>query len=498
MNYIIYIPTGLNSPMLEILLSEAQKLINMKKKVEIVLLNHDDIFACSKNIFSQKYISQASSEKIKLGLKTLIGNFKVDYIKIKDQYEKIINKTSFSDSEKFKNFKFENVDFGNAVFSSYVGLSRDTNFDGYLKTYSCKNLLISSLNIYFYFKKKIFNNKCKIILYNGRHNEARPIVRLCQNKKILLNVLEFSGDGEKNVGVRRFINHLPTDLKDMEKIIKDFWKYSASKNNKCDYYFKYKKAGRIINDRASYILKQEKKLLPNGWDKTKKNIVYFTSSQDEYSCLGGIYDHTIYKNQHESIIKIVNSFKKLNDKSYNLFIRCHPYLEKVFWKYNQDIINIHDPKNKIFVIKPSSPVSSYEMLFQSDKVITYNSQTGIEAVYWEKPSIILGRRIYENLNCVYQPKNHNDTMNLIFRKNLKAKEKLGALKFASYWVEGGYTYNDFTGSMKLGYKFKKKKIVNTYFVKTLYLMAKGMQYYFYNFILNYQFGKILILFKKSD
>lgn len=492
MKHLVFIPTGLNSPMLEILLSEAQKLINEKKSVEIILLDHSKkVFACSKNIFSQRFISFSSNEKIKYGIKKLTGYYEIKHISNNNNYKKITDKINFKDSETFKKFKYEDVDFGNAVFSSYVGLSRDANFDGFLKVYSCKNLLISSLNIYFFFKQKILKNKCKIILFNGRHNEARPIVRLCQKNKILLDVLEFSGDGEKNIGVRRFNNHLPTDLVEMEKVIKDFWKYKSPKSNKCDYYFKYKKAGRVINDRASYILKQKKKLLPNQWDKKKKNIVYFTSSQDEYSCLGGIYDKTIYKNQNESIFRIVKDFKKINKNKYNLFIRCHPYLEKVFWKYNQDIINLHDPENKVFVINPGSLVSSYEMLLNADKVLTYNSQTGIEAVYWEKPSIILGRRIYENLNCVYKPKNHEDVLRLLFKDNLKAKSKLGSIIYASYWVDGGFTYNTFSGSMKLGYKFKRKFISNSFSIRCLYLISKTVQYYIYNYILNYQFGKIL-------
>ena len=41
--------------------------------------------------------------------------------------------------DKLKNFKFENIDFGNSVFSSYVGLSRDAEFEGLLRSYSCKD-----------------------------------------------------------------------------------------------------------------------------------------------------------------------------------------------------------------------------------------------------------------------------------------------------------------------------------------------------------------------
>tara|TARA_B110000008_G_scaffold278672_1_gene323159 strand:- start:1665 stop:3149 length:1485 start_codon:yes stop_codon:yes gene_type:complete len=494
MIYYIYIPTGLNTPMLEILLSEAQELIHKKKIVEFIVFKPGEVFTCSKNIFSQKFISIASEEKIKKGLKKINGNYKISYISNKKKYPEIIRKVNLKNTKNIKKFNFEGIDFGNAINSSYIGLSRDAEFDGLLKHYSLRNLLNSSLNIYFFFKEKL-KVKSKVILYNGRHNESRPIVRYCNKNNISIDVMEFSGDGEKNIGVRRFKNHLPTDLKNMEKLIKDFWKYKSPRDNKCDYYFKYKRAGRVINDRVSYILKQTKKLLPVGWDKNKKNIVYFTSSQDEYSCLGGVYDQTIYKNQNESIFKIVNDFKRIRNKKYNLFIRCHPYLKDVFWNYNKDVINLHDPKNNIFVVKPDSPVSSYEMLLGADKVLTYNSQTGIEAVYWQKPSIILGRRVYENLNCVYKPKNHKKLLQLLFNDNLKPKPKLGSIIYASYWVDGGFTYKSFSGSMKTGYKFKNKSIVNSFFIKILYLIAKGTQYYFYNYFLNYKFGKILKLLK---
>ena len=57
----------------------------------------------------------------------------------------------------------------------------------------------------------------------------------------------------------------------------------------------------------------------------------------------------------------------------------------------------------------------------ADKVISYNSLMGIEAVYWGKPSILLGRRPYENLEVVYKPKNHLSVMNLIFKKTYYQK-----------------------------------------------------------------------------
>ena len=50
------------------------------------------------------------------------------------------------------------------------------------------------------------------------------------------------------------------------------------------------------------------------WDQKKRNIVYFTSSQDEYAALGGEYDQLVYKDQFDSIKKIADSIKKEKNK----------------------------------------------------------------------------------------------------------------------------------------------------------------------------------------
>ena len=53
-NSLVYIPNGLNSPELEILLSVAQNEINIKNKVYIVVCSGNDNYACSKNLYSSK------------------------------------------------------------------------------------------------------------------------------------------------------------------------------------------------------------------------------------------------------------------------------------------------------------------------------------------------------------------------------------------------------------------------------------------------------------
>ena len=105
--------------------------------------------------------------------------------------------------------------------SSYLGLSRDANLEGLISENSLNKIINTSLNIYFFFKN---NNSKKYVvyLYNGRHSEYRPIVRLCKNLKINCFILEFCGDGEKNIGIQEFEKSLPTDLKPMKNLLNNF------------------------------------------------------------------------------------------------------------------------------------------------------------------------------------------------------------------------------------------------------------------------------------
>ena len=61
------------------------------------------------------------------------------------------------------------------------------------------------------------NNVIKFANGGDRNDKTTPENVYCNKNNISIDVMEFSGDGEKNIGVRRFKNHLPTDLKNMEK-----------------------------------------------------------------------------------------------------------------------------------------------------------------------------------------------------------------------------------------------------------------------------------------
>jgi hypothetical protein len=58
-------------------------------------------------------------------------------------------------------------------------------------------------------------------------------------------------------------------------------------------------------------------------------------------------------------------------------------------------------------------------MLDSPKIITFGSTLGIEATFWGKPSINLGKSLYMNMDVTYNCKSHDETMNYIFNENLK-------------------------------------------------------------------------------
>ena len=228
MKTLVYIPVGLNSPELEILLSKCQKILNKKEKLVIIRCSGHNGYACSKNIFFSKNICSTCKHLTNKGIEKLSGDFEILHT------PKILLRRNFKNrvfsKENIKNIKYKKFDLGASIYSSYIGLSRDHELDGYLSQSALERLSNTSKTFYDFFENYLNKNKIsKIILYNGRHNEYRPLLRIAQMKKIKSEIMEFSGDGKNGKGVRSFFNHLPTDINYLYELIVNNWIRSKKK-----------------------------------------------------------------------------------------------------------------------------------------------------------------------------------------------------------------------------------------------------------------------------
>ena len=66
---------------------------------------------------------------------------------------------------------------------------------------------------------------------------------------------------------------------------------------------------------------------------------------------------------------------------------------------------------------------------------------GVEAVYWEKPSILAGMCFYRELGCTYNPETHVELMEML-GADLEPKDREPAIMFGYYLLNFGIKLKD--------------------------------------------------------
>jgi hypothetical protein len=487
MSIIVHIPTGLTTPELEILLAKAQKAIDEGKQTTVVTCAGGPGYACSWNIYGLRPICTVCKSRCQRGLSRLRGKF--EHIETPVQIE-IPNRTSerndlLKNRWRIKKHLFEGADVGQAAYASYIGLSRDQDLEGHLASWSLNKLVATSEQLVRWFRELLRReNPEKVVTYNGRLNQYRPLVRVAQQEKIPIEVMEFSG--QESDCVYTFRDELPQHMDLLQWTIETAWKNFKGDLEKSAFeYFTFKSAGAVTNDR-SYVQGQNKDLMPDGWDSTKHNVAIFNSSEDEFAAFGGEYDETIYRNQTEAFSRLCSSLK--NDKDIMLWLRIHPNLASVQWSFAQKLLQLESHHSNVRVIAPDSPVSTYRLLEACDTAVTSGGTMAVEAAYWGKPSILVGRAVYERLGSCYFPRTHEEVVALVRDRNLKPLPKEGALKVAIYFMKGGTSIPYFGGNRKRGFDFDGKHILKTTFETICYNLSKGFEKYVLGNWVNYKFG----------
>ena len=223
---LVYMPSGLNTPESEILLCNAQKEILKKKQVEILICRGGKNYYCSNNIYSSRLICIACKKKTQKYLSELNGDFKT--IKTPKIYKLTdLPKKKFT-LNNIVSYKYKKCDNGLGAYSSYTNTTKDRDIEGYFgqkilnKLINCSNNLT---NFFFKFLKE--KNYEKIIMFNGRMNDYRPLLRVGNILKTKVENLEFNGNRNQ---VLNFENKLPIDQEFVAKKINKFWKRKKRRN----------------------------------------------------------------------------------------------------------------------------------------------------------------------------------------------------------------------------------------------------------------------------
>lgn len=381
---------------------------------------------------------------------------------------------SFQNIEDLKQFERNGIEIGMAAASSLISITNDLSPDTEIYKELINSIIHSTIIVAITFERYLDELKPDLVYFrNGRVAVYRPVLRLCQQRGIPFRV--------HDRGSNKFRYSLGNNIRHSFEMINEQIHQAWDEGDPIE---KYKIAEQYYNERRqgkelswkSFVKGQVIGELPDGWDDTKYNIVFFTSSMAEYAAVSsGINLNILFDSQPVAVLEIAEYLSACPD--INFYVRLHPNLlnqsenEKNIWS------SMKHPN--IRFIYPDSEVSTYTLIDQSNIIMSYRSMVSIEASFSEKPSIILSRTWYEQLNAVYIPKNKADLFEMLTSKTLEAKPKEGSSMFGYYMKTFGidhklYTPNDLhSGSFKgvdlqiepwisRFYKINRKRVIRVY------------------------------------
>lgn len=463
MKYLVYSSTSSLSPHFGVLLDEAEKLFNEGHDVSFAYCD-GIIDTCFVNMEANPAICKVCKFQYKHTLNSLARG--INIIPMKNRVSEGEFDFEYFSIKDIKKLKYKDVYIGYAVLSSYITLTRNPTpkitdesriyFDHLLQQ-TC--VLINSI------VELIDKVKPDVIsIFNGRFFEVRPFYDIAKalNIKIICN--EVVGGFGANDPYRKvkFYDSLPHNIKLYEKRINELWEESKlqleEKKELGKSFYENRRGGISAGDKV-YTMFQEAGKLPLNWDSNKKNIVIFNSSEDEFAAVGSDYDsYSLFESQLEGIRYILSSVK---NEDYYFYLRVHPNLSSIQYSYHTDLYELENVYDNITVIKATDTISTYSLMDAAEKIIVFGSTTGIEAVYWGKPVILLAGAMYYYLDVCYVPESRENISELIVGE-LTAKDNFVAIKLGYYMMD-----REFLSEAPIYYDLNS--ISYSFFGRTFYL-----------------------------
>ena len=372
----------------------------------------------------------------------------------------------FHSIQELKQIEYKNVKIGYAVISSYLTLSRNLNplFDETFIKYMDECLTLSQ-QYTDVVRQIIVDTKPDVVAcFNARHFETRPII----DSSIDLGIPHLSYEitfNENSQPVKTTFHTTPHNVIENTQIINNLWDSDflpTEEKIKIAQQFFFKRKNSIPSGDKLYVKDQKTGLLPDNFDKSKHNILILNSSEDEFASLGEEFENnTFFPSQLDGIKYFIDKYKSLPD--YHFFLRVHPNLKNVKYQYHTKLYELFNNIDNFTIIPADSPISTYAMIDNCNKVVVFGSTTGPEAAYWGRPVILLSYCIYSLLDICYTPKTFEELDQLVLDKNLPKKDIIGTLKYGYYRLN-----NEYESYTYFPYQIKRINFFDKHFDITLY------------------------------
>ena len=361
----------------------------------------------------------------------------------------------FNSVDDLKLYQYDNENIGYAAASRLISLYRDHRFDTVMYSGQVLRELRTSIQVYETMKREFEVDKPdRVYIFNGRIPTQLPALLLC--KRMGIEYFSYEVAYTPNCYLMRQ-NSTSHSIDAVQDEIDLLWaKGGTDREKTARLFFQQRRDGKDHEKVSSFTKYQEKNLLPEGFNESKKNIAIFNSTIDEYAAIEE-WENPLYKpDETAGVRRILESFE--SDERYMFYLRVHPHMKKLPDTTSQlrDINELNSRFRNLYIIWPTEIVDSYELMNACEKVVTFGSTIGIEAAYWGKPSILAGRALYENFDCIYVPKTHEEIVKLL-QEDLAPLPSESALKYAFRELSHGIRFKYFKES-----GFKNELVTGTF------------------------------------
>jgi hypothetical protein len=353
---------------------------------------------------------------------------------------------------ELKELTFDGFDIGLAVAAALVDQTRDPDSDPVAHAQLVRDWIVVCLATYLSALNILKEERPdRVYAQNGRVGYLRAILRACQARGTDCYIHDAGSVIEHYALV---VNRLLHEIAPTHVSIEETWSQAdpATREAIGRRFFEERAKG-IGGQWSQYTRDQDLSLLPEGFDRSRRNIALFMGSEYEYASVGEEFDrYKLYEDQNDGIARIAAALES-TDAPIHVYVRAHPHTKGDRTANMQRTLGMRSPK--VTVIPPESPVSSYRLLWACEKTLTFGSTVGIEAVYWGKPSILAGPSYYRFLGATYNPESHEALVKLLVA-DLPPKPKEAAFKFGYHELRSGRAFAHFEPEAKFRGKFKGK------------------------------------------
>jgi hypothetical protein len=421
------------------------------------------ILQCRGELHTCFYNSEHSEAKCNLCRSRFqkgIGLVKSDRLKVleipiqKEYYPEL--PSEFKNIDELKAFNVDGAEIGLAAASNAIStINREHRLDTIKHQEFISKLLNCAYYTFLFFKKTLESlNPDQVYIFNGRFSTHLPAINACEQLNIKYYTHERGGTLNKYWLVKNYTVH---DIKYSKKEINEYWENANEvERNKIGKQFFIDSRSRVEHAWYSFTKNQQLNKLPANFDIKKKNIVFFNSTIEEYAAVRG-WDNPIpiYGNELNAFKTIFNSFK--DDENIHFYLRVHPNLKGYKNSQTDDIDSLKNMHPNLTIISPDEPVDSYALVDNCDVTLTFFSTIGIEACFWNKPAILLGQSVYEDLGGTYNPKSHDELVALL-KSDLEPKDNIAAIKYGYWALMRGTEFKYFVPTSLTTGLFKGKEI----------------------------------------